>query len=179
MYSENLLRLAHMFSSAAGKTLSTIGTYAAGHGAFFSRLESGHDITTKRAAKVICWFSNHWPADLAWPPDIPRPTPSPDSEGAKNLNNSPSYSENDPRYKLNDKGQIASPNAFIAKLGGIDRASYDQVVRQYADGKPRCKTTPRPHTSAHRILSALARAGDRRFASRRQAAEATPQSITT
>ena len=53
--------------------LSTISTYAAGAGDFCARLERGHDLTTRRAMRVIQWHSDHWPDDVDWPGDIPRP----------------------------------------------------------------------------------------------------------
>ena len=49
---------------------------------------------------VAQWFSDHWPADLAWPSDIPRPPPLPDSpadladaEHLESLNNGDDYSD--------------------------------------------------------------------------------------
>ena len=41
-----------------------------------NRLRRGHTITLRRVARVLQWFSDHWPADLEWPSDIPRPMPS-------------------------------------------------------------------------------------------------------
>ena len=41
-----------------------------------NRLRRGHTITLRRVARVLQWFSDHWPADLEWPSDIPRPLPS-------------------------------------------------------------------------------------------------------
>ena len=58
----------------------TIGRLAAGSGDFYARLKNGHDLTTRRAASVVQYLSDHWPADLAWPSDIPRPLPSPDRD---------------------------------------------------------------------------------------------------
>ena len=45
----------------------------------YDRLCSGADITTRRATRIVQWFSDHWPTDLEWPADIPRPDPAPDS----------------------------------------------------------------------------------------------------
>ena len=82
MYSESIIRLARILAKKRGWTLSTLSTYATNHGAFISRLERGHDLTTRRAARVTQWLSDHWPADLDWPADIPRPAPTPGSPAA-------------------------------------------------------------------------------------------------
>lgn len=75
MHCEFLIRLVHLYGAAAGLTPRTVSTYAAGSGDFCDRLERGHDITTRRAERVIQWFSDHWPEGLEWPSDIPRPAP--------------------------------------------------------------------------------------------------------
>ena len=54
----------------------TLGRLASGSGDFYARLKQGHDLTTRRAARVTQWFSNHWPAGAEWPADIPRPEPT-------------------------------------------------------------------------------------------------------
>lgn len=62
--------------------MSYVGRLAANHGAFFARPEDGHDITSRRAQRIVQWFSDHWPLDLAWPTDIPRPEPAANSPAA-------------------------------------------------------------------------------------------------
>ncbi len=74
MNSNKLVIQAEQFSAHTGKTLSTIGSYAVRDGKFFARLQDGGDCTTKTVNKVVQWFSDHWPTDLAWPSDLPRPT---------------------------------------------------------------------------------------------------------
>ena len=83
MYCESITHLIHAYGAATGLTSRTVSTYAAGSGDFCDRLERGHDLTTRRAAKVTQWLSDNWPADLAWPPDIPRPLPSADSPASR------------------------------------------------------------------------------------------------
>lgn len=62
--------------------LSTVGRHAAGDGSFFVRLpEAEKTFTIRKYDDVIGWFSSNWPADLAWPDDVPRP------EAAKNQTN--------------------------------------------------------------------------------------------
>lgn len=80
MSTESIIRLCEVYAARRGLSLSTVSTYAAAAGDFYKRLKAGHDLTTRRAARVIQWFSDHWPADLEWPPDIPRPTPQVEGE---------------------------------------------------------------------------------------------------
>lgn len=61
--------------------MSTLGTYAADHGEFFKRFAQGR-VTIRRAEAILQWLSNSWPGDLEWPPDIPRPEPTPQVEEA-------------------------------------------------------------------------------------------------
>ena len=68
-----LLKLARAFASHRGLSLSTVSTYAANDGKFFSRLATGSGCTVKRAAALAVWFDQNWDQDLAWPSDIPRP----------------------------------------------------------------------------------------------------------
>ncbi len=75
MDSTQLVRLARMFADHRGITLSTAGRLLANHGAFFTRLLSGHTVTEFRAERVGRAMSHLWPADLPWPADIPRPVP--------------------------------------------------------------------------------------------------------
>lgn len=75
MRSTQLVRLARMFAEHRGITLSTAGRLLANHGAFFTRLLSGHTVTEFRAERVARAMSHRWPLDLPWPADIPRPVP--------------------------------------------------------------------------------------------------------
>ena len=161
----NIINLITLLSQATKLSPSYIGRLVAGNGDFFSRLLEGHDLTTRRATNVIKKISDHWPADLTWPIEIDRPDPNPDSPAAKAIA-SAMPDPNGPLYKLDAQGRIATPDKFVAAINGVTRASYDQVIRKYADGKPRAHMKPRPHTSAHHILCALVRAGDTRFQSR-------------
>lgn len=77
-----IMLLCEIYAGHKGLSLSTVSTYAAAAGDFYARLKRGRDLTTRRAARVTQWFSDHWPEDLEWPSDIPRPTPNPDREEA-------------------------------------------------------------------------------------------------
>ena len=76
MDAKSIMRLCEIFATERGLTLSTVSTYAAAAGDFYARLKRGHDLTTRRAARVIQWFSDNWPRDAEWPADIPRPAPA-------------------------------------------------------------------------------------------------------
>lgn len=82
MNADSIMRLCEIYAARQGLTLSTVSTYAAAAGDFYSRLKRGHDLTTRRAARVAQWLSDHWPDDLDWPADIPRPAPTPKDEAA-------------------------------------------------------------------------------------------------
>ena len=169
----------------------------------YSRLKRGRDVTSRRAERIIQWFSDNWPVDLDWPADIPRPEPAPESPAARSMAGpSPvtptvTYAEAkrlseaamkalddawDEEYDgdkidrleraakaaarlLNNKGQIACPDAFCRKER-VKRQDYDAVIRRYADGRLRQKELPQFNTSALVIFYALVDAGDVRFASR-------------
>ena len=76
MLGEHLLRLGKFYAVQQGFSLATVSTYMGGSGDTLARLERGHDITTRRAARFAQWFSDHWPAGADWPSDIPRPPPT-------------------------------------------------------------------------------------------------------
>lgn len=74
MNERQLLELARALASHRGLSLSTISTYAANDGKFFSSLAKGSGCTVRRAATLAAWFDQNWDADLEWPRDIPRPS---------------------------------------------------------------------------------------------------------
>lgn len=74
MNEQQLLKLAKVFASHRGLSLSTVSTYAANDGKFFNSLATGSGCTIKRAAALLAWFDQNWDRDLAWPSDIPRPS---------------------------------------------------------------------------------------------------------
>ena len=74
-----LRRTALRYATARGVSLSTVGLYAVGSGTVFSRLADGR-VTLRTVAAITAWLSDHWPDHLEWPPDVPRPEPSPASE---------------------------------------------------------------------------------------------------
>lgn len=71
---ENLLLCAEAYARARGIGLPTIGRLAAGDWRFFARLrEDEKTFTARKYDEVIQWFSDNWPADLAWVDNLSRP----------------------------------------------------------------------------------------------------------
>jgi len=191
----SLLDLAEAFSTATGRSVTTVSRRATGSGMTFARIRNGGGITTRRAARAVQWFSDHWPRDLTWPGDVPRPTPSPDSpagrpepppddpvaavrEEHEKVDAAMLADDWDAVYRHEDRelragmtlgadGRIASVEALCLALG-VARDVYQDVVRRYADGRGGGR--PRsPDSDTGRTLRALAMSGDARFASRRAA----------
>ena len=67
-------RLITSLAQARGWTVSYASLMASGSGATVARLRAGHDITTRRAARIAQWCSDHWPSGHPWPEGIERPT---------------------------------------------------------------------------------------------------------
>lgn len=79
----DIITLAEVYSAHTGLKLSTVSTYAATDGKWLGKLRDGTaGCTVGKVSRVTHWFSDHWPADLAWPRDIPRPPKSPKSKEA-------------------------------------------------------------------------------------------------
>lgn len=76
MDTKTLVNLAEAYAAHLGLKLSTVSTYAAMDGKFFGRLKEGAGCTLRKAARLVLWFSDNWPADLEWPRQIPRPPKS-------------------------------------------------------------------------------------------------------
>jgi hypothetical protein len=76
-----LITLAETLAAHQGVTHFAISMRALGKGDFFKKLIAGGDCRTATAARVVTWFADHWPRDLEWPRDIPRP-PRSDREAA-------------------------------------------------------------------------------------------------
>lgn len=79
---EHLLALAAAYGAAHALKLSTIGKKAISDGQFFGGLAAGRNFTVRKYDQIVVWFAANWPADLAWPSDIPRPATSQSGEAS-------------------------------------------------------------------------------------------------
>lgn len=68
-----LICLCDAYASHRSLSRWRVSFLARGDGMFFKRLAEGSSCTLKTATLIFQWFSDHWPADLEWPRDIPRP----------------------------------------------------------------------------------------------------------
>ena len=73
---DQLLALSGPLSAHLDRSEATISNWIVGHARLFSRLRADLGCNTDTAEKALRWFSTNWPADLAWPRDIPRPPKS-------------------------------------------------------------------------------------------------------
>lgn len=71
-----LITLADLLAAHQCVTHFAVSMRALGKGDFFKKLKDGGDCRTATASRVMLFFSDNWPADLAWPRDIPRPSKS-------------------------------------------------------------------------------------------------------
>ena len=79
MSSHQIVLLLHLMAHHTGRTPGTVGHMVSGRRDTYPRLARGHDLVSRRATQIMQRLSDHWPADLDWPSDIPRPEPSPPS----------------------------------------------------------------------------------------------------
>jgi hypothetical protein len=72
----NLLKVADAYMAHTGVASSTLSKRAGNDGSdLFGRLrEERGDVTTGKVDAVMCVLAHNWPAGLAWPPDVPRPS---------------------------------------------------------------------------------------------------------
>ena len=76
----DLLDLCDRYRSDVDLSESRIGQLCAGNPVFLARLRTGASCTIRLYTRALQWFSDHWPPHLEWPPDVPRPAPSPARE---------------------------------------------------------------------------------------------------
>lgn len=170
--------LARLWADHHGLSVVTVAKRAACHGRLFVRLGAGEGCTMRTYNRALQWLVDHWPPDLAWPSDIPRPSPTPGSPAAEAAS---VPSEQDERLEaareLGPSGRVRRPAALLAAIGlpaDAARATYDDVCKRYRDDGPAGPTEPRrtdPPSWTARILDALVDAGDVRFKARRDRRE--------
>ena len=79
MSPEHIIRLIEIAATATSRRPGTVGRMVTGSGDMYGRLCRGHDITTRRAARVVQALSDTWPEGAEWPAHIPRPPPARDA----------------------------------------------------------------------------------------------------
>lgn len=73
---EQLKMVSATYGSARNLKPSSVSRLAFGDGQRLPLINSGDaDVTTKRYERALLWFSEHWPADAAWPETVKRPQP--------------------------------------------------------------------------------------------------------
>lgn len=72
----HLISLSDAYATHMNVSRWRVSFLARGDGMFFERLSNGRSCTLKTAGLVLQWFSDHWPLDLEWPRQIPRPSKS-------------------------------------------------------------------------------------------------------
>ena len=76
MHRQELIRLVDLYRTRVNRAEATISNWIFGNARVFNRLRKKLPVTDRIYERGFQWFSDHWPADLAWPEDIPRPAPS-------------------------------------------------------------------------------------------------------
>ena len=72
----DICELIERYADGTGRAETTVSRLAGGSGGLYDRLLAGHDITTRRAARIRQWMSDHWPSGLPWPAGVERPPPT-------------------------------------------------------------------------------------------------------
>lgn len=70
---QHLISLCDAYAAHTNLSHWRVSFLARGDGQFFKRLRAGGGCTVKTAGVTLQWFAEHWPVDLEWPRDIPRP----------------------------------------------------------------------------------------------------------
>lgn len=167
---DTIVRLFSLYCAASGRSPSRVSTLVWNHGARYKQIASGADLRTRTFERGLRWFSDHWPVDSAWPQDIARPLPEREDPVAPAPAADRKERELAEALALGSNGWLRSP-AALCKALRIGRATYDYVIRRYADGRDRADAFPQPNTWSRRLLEYLVASGDTRFSRRRQRLE--------
>lgn len=73
-YRQQLTRLAELYGAKRKLSEASIANQIRCNGGFFARLRAGGSCRVDTMHRVIQFFSDRWPPDLAWPDEIDRPT---------------------------------------------------------------------------------------------------------
>ena len=77
---DRIIRVAKRYMDARGIAGTTLCRIAIGSSTAWHRLPEG-GVTVRTANRLMRYLSDHWPEHLEWPPDVPRPEPTPAEEG--------------------------------------------------------------------------------------------------
>ncbi|MDE0124223.1 MAG: hypothetical protein OXN97_06570 [Bryobacterales bacterium] len=76
-----IIRAARRYMAARGIAGTTLCRIALGNSTAWGRLPSGR-VTIRTANRLARHLSDNWPEHLEWPPDVPRPEPTPRERAA-------------------------------------------------------------------------------------------------
>lgn len=72
----SITRVAAAYCEACKLSPARVSTVVFNDGKALTRLAAGGDLTTRSFERAMAWFSANWPADLAWPDGVERPSPA-------------------------------------------------------------------------------------------------------
>jgi hypothetical protein len=73
---EQLITVSDIYAHARKIGRQRLSTIVLSRGSTLDRVALGQsDITTRTFEAAMLWFSVHWPDEVRWPSDIPRPQP--------------------------------------------------------------------------------------------------------
>lgn len=75
-HTEKLLSLMDLYCAAARRSEARVSTIALGSGHRIGSIRNGASFTVRTYERALAWFSDNWPAGLAWPDGVERPEPS-------------------------------------------------------------------------------------------------------
>ena len=74
---DEFLRLVELFRQARGISEARASTIILNGGGRIASIRRGEsDIGSRRLAEAVRYLSDHWPDDVQWPADLPRPEPT-------------------------------------------------------------------------------------------------------
>lgn len=72
--SQHILLLARLYGEATNTPQVTVSSRVFGDSKKLAAMENHNaDLTLRRAAHALQWFSDNWPEGVEWPDDIARP----------------------------------------------------------------------------------------------------------
>lgn len=75
-----LVTLIRSYATARGISVSYASRLLTGSGDTVDRVAGGASVTARRAETILRRASERWPADLAWPAGVPRPSPGSETD---------------------------------------------------------------------------------------------------